>query len=333
MIVARDPERPTTREQLLDPAICARLDKLDLFSRKILAGKLPGERRSKRRGRSVEFDDFRQYVAGDDLRHIDWNVFARLDRLFIKLFREEEDLAMHIIVDASASMDAGVPSKLNYAFRLAISLAYIGLVNQNRVSVSMIGVPRNYIEDGNVPRGTIRQLAAVRGRGSLARVSGFLLGALGARARAVSGGEESSLNDELYEVSRRGRARGIVVVLSDFLCAGGCARGLGALAAVEPGAVDTFCLQILSPGEIDPGAEESAGLFGDLRLTDVETMKVTEVTMSRALLARYAAAFAAYNERLRADCLSRGLAHFRVPTSTPVQTLVLDSLRRGGMLR
>ena len=107
MIVRTPDQKPKTLEDLIPPGLAATLDRLDLVSRKVFAGKLPGERRSKRRGRSVEFDDFRNYAPGDDLRHIDWNVYARLDRLFIKLFREEEDLALHVVVDVSASMQAG----------------------------------------------------------------------------------------------------------------------------------------------------------------------------------------------------------------------------------
>src|SRR5580765_6674127 len=114
--------RPSTIDELLGPELLSRLDRLDVLSRKVFAGKLPGERRSRKRGTSVEFDDYRNYVAGDDLRRVDWNVFARLDKFFLKLFREEEDLALHIAIDASASMDAGSPSKLVFAQRLAMAL-------------------------------------------------------------------------------------------------------------------------------------------------------------------------------------------------------------------
>src|SRR5262245_45950300 len=110
----------TTRsELLLEPAFMARLDQLDLVSRKILAGKMKGERRSKRRGQSVEFADFRNYVVGDDLRFIDWNIYARLDKLFLKLFLEEEDLALYVLIDTSKSMDFGEPNKALYAKQVA----------------------------------------------------------------------------------------------------------------------------------------------------------------------------------------------------------------------
>src|SRR6267143_3318198 len=134
------PIKPPTRrdDPLLSSEFMARLDQLDVMSRKLLAGKMKGERRSKRRGQSVEFADYRNYVIGDDLRFIDWNIYARLDRLFLKLFLEEEDLAVHILVDVSKSCDFGDPNKAMYMKKVAAALGYIGLVNYNRVSISAI---------------------------------------------------------------------------------------------------------------------------------------------------------------------------------------------------
>src|SRR5213595_2200058 len=128
----------TASSKLLDPAFMARLDQLDVMSRKLLAGKMKGERRSKRRGQSVEFADFRNYVIGDDLRFIDWNIYARLDKLFLKLFLEEEDLSLYVLVDVSKSCDYGEPNKAMYMKKVAAALAYIGLVNYNRVTVAAI---------------------------------------------------------------------------------------------------------------------------------------------------------------------------------------------------
>src|SRR5438552_7520176 len=122
---------PTKNDLLLDPTFMARLDQLDLISRKLLAGKMKGERRSKRRGQSVEFADYRNYVVGDDLRFIDWNIYARLDKLFLKLFLEEEDLSLYILLDVSKSCDYGEPNKAYYLKQVAASLAYIGLVTYN----------------------------------------------------------------------------------------------------------------------------------------------------------------------------------------------------------
>src|SRR3712207_7128248 len=123
---------------ILSPTFMAGLDQLDVMSRKVLAGKMKGERRSKRRGQSVEFADYRNYVVGDDLRFIDWNLYARLDRLFLKLFLEEEDLALYVLLDVSKSCDYGNPNKAEYMKRVAAALGYIGLVNYNRVTVAAV---------------------------------------------------------------------------------------------------------------------------------------------------------------------------------------------------
>jgi len=319
---------PRTLEELLPPGLAAKVDRLDVFSRRVFAGKLPGERRSKRRGRSVEFDDFRSYVAGDDLRHVDWNVYGRFERLIIKLFREEEDLALHLIIDASASMGAGsepvrggapeIPSKALYAHRLAMALAYIGLVKNNRVSVASFG--------GAAPARTLRP---VRGRTSLRVISEFLLESL----RSGSSSKSPDFNTEVRSIAARLSGRGVVVLISDLLAPDGALGGLASLGAAEHGALDAYCLQVLSPAELDPARGAAMGLTGDLRLTDIETARGVEVTISPAAIAKYRENVAAFLDECRGACRSRGVAHFLVPTDTPIDRLVIDSLRRGGMMR
>src|SRR5580704_10516816 len=121
------PDAPT--QTLLEPRFLARLEQLELVSKKIFLGRMKGERRSKRKGQSVEFADYRNYVVGDDLRFLDWNLYARLDWLFLRLFMEEEDLHVYLLLDNSLSMDFGEPAKLQYAKRVAAALGFIGLVN------------------------------------------------------------------------------------------------------------------------------------------------------------------------------------------------------------
>src|SRR5436190_2384152 len=147
---------------LLAPQFLARLEQLELVSRKIFLGRLKGERRSKRKGQSVEFADYRNYVIGDDLRHLDWNLYARLDRLFIRLFMEEEDLHFYLLLDNSLSMGFGTPTKLHYARQVAAALGFIGLVNLDRVVVEAFN-----------DRLT-QSMPAARGRRSLWRLLDFL---------------------------------------------------------------------------------------------------------------------------------------------------------------
>src|SRR5213595_187618 len=145
----------TETQPLLDPQFLTRLEQLELVSRKIFLGRMKGERRSKRKGQSVEFADYRNYVVGDDLRHLDWNLYARLDKLFIRLFMEEEDLHVYILIDNSLSMDFGNPSKLHYARQVAAALGFIGLVNMDRVVIEAFN------------ENITQSLPAVRGRKSL----------------------------------------------------------------------------------------------------------------------------------------------------------------------
>ena len=142
---------PAAQVNLLPPDLLAQLERLELVTRKVFRGRMKGERRSKRKGQSVEFADFRGYVPGDDLRSIDWNLYARLDKLIVKLFLEEEDLHFYTLIDASRSMDFGEPTKLEYAKQLAAALGFVGLVRADRVRIETLG--QGLREHGPVLRG------------------------------------------------------------------------------------------------------------------------------------------------------------------------------------
>ncbi|MFO0833129.1 MAG: DUF58 domain-containing protein [Phycisphaerales bacterium] len=337
MLAPRDNTHVRTMEQLLPHSLSARLDALDLLSRKVLSGKLPGERRSKRRGRSVEFDDFRQYVPGDDLRHIDWNILGRLDRLFVKLFREEEDLSLTVLVDASPSMNVGTPCKLVYALQLAMAMGYIGLVNQNRVSAAVFGVPTEDGEDALAAG--LRRLAPMRGRMNTRRLAEFLLGALqAAQRRSVAPGLDpgATFDDAVRALARADSSslttgtRGITLVISDFLLP----RPPDSLRLIAGSpTLDTYAVQILSPGELDPGTLAEEGLVGDLRLTDVETARAQEVTVTPATIALYRRALDRSVRALHDQCARLAIGHVLISTATPVEDVVTSTLRRGGLLR
>lgn len=333
MIAGASTRLPANVAELITPDLAARLDALDVVSRRLFAGKLQGERRSKQRGRSVEFDDYREYVAGDDLRHIDWNVFARLDRLFIKIFQEEQDLALHIIVDASPSMNAGDPGKLTLAARLATALGYVGLVNNNRVLVSVIGA------------GPIRRLEPLRGRRQVQRLAQFILDhavtpAAGAGQAPPAG---PGFAGAIRTLAADPSGRGVVVLISDLLIPepGGYAEGLRLLAGGAGRAgQDGYVLQVLSPGELDPAVEGrrsgDAGpgaIIGDLRLTDVETGRAAEITVTPAVLEQYRKSVRRYIDEAAAFCRARGLTHQLVRSDAEVAGLVLDGLRRLGLVR
>ncbi len=321
--------RPTSIEDLLEPSLIARLGQLDVSSRKVFSGKLKGERRSKKRGESVEFADHRPYVTGDDLRHIDWNLFGRLDRLFLKLFMEEEDLSLHIVLDASASSDTGEPHKFVFMQKLAAALGYIGLVNLNRVAVSVIGgrpaERQNAIAQQSettegfagvarepTPVTAIRDL---RGRRRLQDLVRFVC--------SVEPGGIAPFTEGAKRIAITRRGKGVMVILSDFFIKEGYET---ALRMLRGHGYDLFALQVLSPDEIEPK------IGGDLRLKDIEDGDAAEVTISAPLLKRYKQNLEAYNAQLHDFCAQRDIIHALVPTSTPIDTLVMEYLRKRGLL-
>src|SRR2546421_1553120 len=289
---------------LLDPQFLHRLEQLELVSRKIFMGVMKGERRSKRKGQSVEFADYRNYVKGDDLRFLDWNLFARLERLFIRLFLEEEDLHFYVLLDNSLSMDFGTPSKLHYARQIAAALGFIGLVNMDRVVIEAFN-----------DRLT-QSLPAVRGRRSLWRLLDFL--------QKVEPAGPSDLKKSLRSFSLKCSGKGIVVLLSDFMDKGGYEEALRYLVARQ---LDIYVIQILSQEEIDPG------IVGDLKLMDVEDEDVAEITVSGPLLKRYKQNLAAYRAALHEFCTRRGIMYLFTSNQVPFDRLVLSYLRQRGLVK
>ena len=309
MTVAQTPTRPsesrTSSSLLLDPGFMARLDQLDVMSRKMLAGKMKGERRSKRRGQSVEFADYRNYVIGDDLRFIDWNVYARLEKLFLKLFLEEEDLSLYVLVDVSKSCDYGDPPKALYMKRVAAALGYIGLVNYNRVHVSAMA------------DGIVAETGAMRGRRRVAHMIDFV-------SRLTPTGT-SNLADACRRFALSHRQKGVCVVLSDFFDKGGYENGLRYLSG---GKYDLFVVQVLSPQEIDPAST----LQGDLKLRDMEDDDMAEVSVTQPLIKQYKANLNAYCLALKDYVTRRGGTYLFTSTAVPFDTLVLNYLRERGLL-
>ena len=303
MTIAQQETRQST--SLLDPGFMARLDQLDVMSRKMLAGKLKGERRSKRRGQSVEFADYRNYVVGDDLRFIDWNVYARLEKLFLKLFLEEEDLSLYVILDVSRSCDYGDPNKALYLKKVAAALGYIGLVNYNRVHISAIA------------DGVVAETGALRGRRRVAQMIDFV--------SKLEPAGASNLAEACRRFALGHRQKGICVVLSDFFDKGGYENGLRYVAG---GKYDLFAVQALSPQEIEP----EKTLQGDLKLRDIEDDDMAEVSITQPLIKQYKANLNAYCLALKDYITKRGGTYLFTSTAVPFDTLVLNYLRERGLL-
>lgn len=289
---------------LLSPDFLAKIEQLDLVSRKIVSGRMRGERRSKRRGFSTEFADHRGYVVGDDWRFLDWNILIRLDRLFIKLFEEEEDLHFHLLIDTSRSMDFGNPTKLLFAKRVAAALAYVALVNLDRVAVWTFA------------DGLAAALSPARGRRSALRVF--------AQIEAIQAGAGTNLGATCQSFAYRNPSRGVVVLLSDLMDKHGFETGLRYLIARQ---FDVHVVHILSQEEIDPP------VTGELELIDSEDEDCTEVTISAPLLARYRRNVKDFQENARDVCTRRGVSYLFTTNDVPFERLVLRTLREGGLVR
>jgi uncharacterized protein (DUF58 family) len=292
------------KQQLLEPEFLHRLEQLELVSRKIFLGRMKGERRSKKKGQSVEFADYRNYVVGDDLRFLDWNLYARLDRLFLRLFMEEEDLHFYVLIDNSLSMDFGTPSKLHYAKQVAAALGFIGLVNMDRVMVEAFN-----------DRLT-QTMPAARGRRSLWRLMDFL--------KKLEPAGPSDLRQAMKTFSLKCSGKGIVVLLSDLMDKGGYEDALRYLIARQ---MDVYVIQVLSQEEIEPE------VVGDLKLVDVEDDDVAEITVSGPLLKRYKQNLAAYRAALHDFCTRRGVTYLFTSNQVPFDRLVLTYLRQRGLVR
>lgn len=307
----------TGLDDLLGSELIARVGRLDIASRKVFSGKLKGERRSKKRGESVEFADHRPYVMGDDLRHIDWNIYGRLDRLFMKLFLEEEDLSLWLVADASASMATGEPSKFRFVQRACAALGYIGLVNYNRVNLAALAERPTGEEGGPASIGGVHStLRNLRGRRRLHEMGTYLCGL------DAHGGSNFAEACKRLVLSRQGR--GVMVVMSDFFFKEGYEQGLRYL--VGRG-YDVIVIQVLSPQEVSPE------IGGDLRLKDMEDGDTAEITISAPLLKRYKANLSAYIDELRSFCARREIIHMSITSDVDIEALLLDYLRARGVVK
>lgn len=289
---------------LISPEMLVQLERMELVSRKIFRGRMKGERRSQRKGQSVEFADFRSYVAGDDLRFIDWNLYARLDKLFLKLFLEEEDLHFHALIDASTSMDFGDPTKLHYAKQLAASLGFVGLCRADRVKIESLGSSGQHL-------GPI-----LRGRHSMWRMLEYL--------ENIEPGDNTPLVDGIKDFCLRNSGKGIFVLLTDLMDKSGYEAALRLLMAQQ---MDVYVIHLISPEEVNPDIK------GDLQLVDCEDDDIAEVTVSRPLLDRYKQTLATFIDGARDFCNRRGMVYLLANTETPVEELVSKYLRQRGLVR
>ena len=299
-----EPRAASASDLVFDDDFRRKLARLELLARKLFRGLLRGEHTASRRGRGLEFHDFRGYRPGDDFRHIDWNIYARLDQLFLKLHTSDEDLTLHLIVDASASMGFGEPSKFDQARRLAAALGCIALNNFDRVGV-------NAFSDGLGP-----SLAASKARAHLASLLKFL-------GNLACGGV-TGLGPSLRAFAARIRTAGVVILISDLLGAEDAQDGIEALLSAGH---DIVLIQLLAEAEIDPVFD------GALRMADAETGDEVEVTVDEGLRSAYKQRLERRLREVEAYCRRQGVEYVRASTAVAFEDVVLKCLRQGAHLK
>ncbi len=290
-------------DDLFDQQFLASLERLALQGRKIIAGKHSGERRSPNKGSSVEFADFRNYTSGDDFRHIDWNAYARSERLFLKLFMEEQDLLLTIFLDLSQSMDWGQPAKARTARQIAAAFAYLALSSFDRVALAACSDHLSAF------------LPPLRGKGSLHRVWDFI-------DRLPAGGA-TDLNRSLKEFGRYASGGGMALVISDFMSPPGFQEGLKYLQYLKQ---DVIVLQLLAPDELEPT------LNGDLRLVDCESGETREGTLTPMVIKAYKRKLQQYTDTIRNFCHQRNMGYWQLSAAEPLEDIILKSLPAAGIL-
>ncbi|HET6284893.1 MAG TPA: DUF58 domain-containing protein [Polyangia bacterium] len=289
-----------------DDRFLRKLEYLSVVVRRTFSGQLRAERRSRRVGSGIEFADHRDYAMGDDLRYLDWNLYGRMERLMVRLFEQDEDLSISVLLDASASMGVGHPPKLQTAMQVGAALAYVGLANLDRVSIHPIG---ETLGDGMAP---------ARGKGQILSMLRFLAG--------VTPGGRTALGPAVSAFLRqhRRRRRGLVILLSDFYDPAGYREALDLL---RYNRFEIIAIQISAREELRPS------LRGDVTVCDVETGEERELTIAPATLEAYVQRHAALLRGLEAFCRERAIPCFCVASDDAFDDVVLRIFRTGGVLR
>ncbi len=280
-----------------------KLEYLALVARRVFRGRLKAERRSRAYGSSVEFADYREYAAGDDYRYLDWNVYARMDELLLKLFEEEQDLHVYLLLDASQSM-ASTPAKFNCARRVAASLAYIAMSNLDRVAVHPFA-------DRILP-----DFPLTRGKGKILTLLEF-------RERLEPAATDTNLEQSARILLQRRPRRGLVIVVSDLYDPRGFERGLDVL---RHRGDEIQVVHLTDASEAEPD------VLGDLDLVDAETAAVRTVTVTERHLRQYRRVYADYMSRCERTCRRREVGYLHSTTEVPFEDLVLKVLRRAGAI-
>lgn len=300
----------TNNHQLLSDVLYRRLERLSLKARRIRSGMIQGERRNvTRRGASIEFADYRNYSVGDDLRKLDWNLYARLERPYIKLHEDERDLTVNLLLDNSASMDwqprdaDADENKHRFATRLMAGLATISLRTGDRLTLATLS--------DDAPQ----RLGAIRGRANHLKMLQFV--------RQIPANGITDLNASLADFAQRERGAGLTFIISDMFSPSGYVDGLHALLSRGH---EVVVIHLLSEDEVAPN------LTGDIRLVDIETGDTREVSITPSMRHLYSERLQNWLNGIRDECFKRGVHYVMVTTNTPFERVILHELRRLGVV-
>ena len=300
----QSPRARANREQLFDDHFQRKLEMLALVSRRVFAGRLRAERRTKKKGSGIEFADHRDYVAGDDFRSVDWNVYQRFGKLLVRLYEEEEDLSIYLIVDCSSSMGFGNQKKFDQARRLCAALAYVGLANLDRVTVVAVN------------EAVASRMPATRGKGRIFKVFEFL--------SQLEPGGTTDLASALKTFVAQHKRRGLAVLFSDLYDPAGFEAGINMLRFNK---FEPYVVELVDPSDARPA------LKGDVRIYDCETGEERELTITDGMLDKMERAVGNYRASIERFCAQKQVPYFPADVNTPFDELVLRVFRRGGFLR
>ena len=296
---------------MLTPQFLKQLDPFSIDSKGAFRGKRRGERRSLNRGTGLEFADHRAYEPGDDLRYVDWNIYARLGRLFIKLHHTDAELPLVLLLDSSRSMEFGRPTKLARAKEIAAALGYVALAHADSVSVYTCAERLSLV------------LPQTSGKSQFSRLTQAITG--------VAAAGQTRLTECLKQLPMSQRHRGMVVVLSDFLDPAGYTAGFKSL---RGHAFALTAIHVVSREEIEPQLHlENAATGNDWLMEDAETGETRAITINAEILTQYQAQQQAFCENLQHFCTKQGISYVQLKTDTPIETFVLEELQRTGLIR
>ena len=296
---------------MLTPQFLKQLDRFFIHTKHSFRGKFRGERRSLNRGSGMEFADYRAYEPGDDLRYVDWNIYARLNRLFIKLHHSDADIPLTLILDNSRSMEFGTPTKIICAKQIAAALGYIALAHADSVAVYTCAERLSLT------------LPPTSGKSQFSRLTKAIT--------AIAADGRTRLTECLKQLPMYQRSPGMAVILSDFLDPDSYTEGFKSLTGRG---FSLTAIHLVSPEEIDPQTHLANATTGnDWLVEDVETGETKAIAINAETLTQYQAQQQAFCDDLQRFCIDQGIGYAQLKSNTPVEPFVLQDLHRTGLIQ